>query len=355
MANETTLSAAPARVAAAADLAPTPPRTMAQRARPVQQLQRPLKFRSRPSRRDRWGYLFISPWVLGFLLFTAGPMLASIALSFTDYDMAAAHPVGLGNYADLLWRPNVIGGHGDPQLYKSLWNTFYYTALSVPLGLTGSLLLAVLLNQKLRALSFFRTAYYVPSLVPAVASSLLWIWILQPEKGLLNQFLLWIFDQWPVSLLHLAPPTWLQSEAWSKPSLVLMSLWGIGGARMIIFLAGLQGIGEQYYEAARIDGAGPLRTFRHVTLPLITPMIFFNLVLGVIAASQTFTQAYVMTNGGPNDSTLFYALYLYQRAFERLEMGKASAMAWILFLILLVFTLIQFNQSKKWVHYEGEE
>ncbi|HSV14539.1 MAG TPA: sugar ABC transporter permease [Tepidisphaeraceae bacterium] len=350
MANETL--SAPARVSAAAVPVPL---ALPGRATAAPHVRRPARFRPRPSRRDRWGYLFIAPWVIGFLLFTAGPMIASIALSFTDYDMAAARPVGLGNYADLLWRANPVGGHGDPQLYKSLWNTFYYTAFAVPLGLIGSLLLAVLLNQKLRGLSFFRTVYYVPSLVPAVASSLLWIWILQPEKGLLNQFLIWLFAQWPINALHLAPPAWLQSEAWSKPSLIVMSLWGIGGARMVIFLAGLQGIGEQYYEAAKIDGAGPIRTFRHVTLPLITPMIFFNLVLGVIAASQTFTTAYVMTNGGPNDSTLFYALYLYQSAFERLEMGKASAMAWILFTILLVFTLIQFNRSKKWVHYEGEE
>jgi multiple sugar transport system permease protein len=305
--------------------------------------------------RDRWGYLFIAPWIIGFLLFTAGPMLASIVLSFTDYDMASARPVGLGNYAELLWRTNSAGGRGDPQLYKSLWNTFYYAAFAVPLGLTGSLLLAVLLNQKLRGLSLFRTVYYVPSLVPAVASSLLWIWIFQPEKGLLNQFLARLFAFWPINHLHLVPPDWLHSNTWSKPSLVLMSLWAIGGSRMIIFLAGLQSIGEQYCEAAKIDGAGPLRTFRHVTLPLITPMIFFNLVLGIIGAFQTFTTAYVMTGGGPADSSLLYAMYLYQRAFERLELGKASAMAWILFLILLAFTIVQFNRSKKWVHYEGAE
>jgi multiple sugar transport system permease protein len=310
---------------------------------------------SKTSRRDRWGYAFILPWVIGFLLFTAGPMLASIVLSFTDYDMSTARPVGIGNYAELLWRANSAGGHGDPQLYKSLWNTFYYATLAVPLGLTGSLLLAVLLNQKLRAMSLFRTAFYVPSLVPAVAGSLLWIWLLQPERGLLNQFLAHLFHLWPISYLHLTPPDWLHSEAWSKPSLVLMSLWAVGGSRMIIFLAGLQNIGDQYYEAARIDGAGPLRTFVHITLPLMTPIIFFNLVLGVIGAFQTFTTAYIMTGGGPADSSLLYALYLYQRAFERLEMGKASAMAWILFVILLAFTIVQFNRSKRWVHYEGAE
>jgi multiple sugar transport system permease protein len=309
----------------------------------------------RPTKRDRWGYLFIAPWIIGFLIFTAGPMLVSIALSFTRYDMATAKPVGIDNYANLIWRPNLFGGHGDPQFYESLWNTFYYTIFAVPLGLTGSLLLAVLLNQKLKSLSFFRTVFYLPSLVPAVASSLLWLWILQPKIGLLNQVLLRLFALWPIDNLHLSPPRWLQSEVWSKPSLILMSLWTIGGSRMIIFLAGLQGISDNYYEAAKIDGAGALRTFRHITIPLITPMIFFNLVLGIIGAFQTFTTVFVTTNGGPNDSSLFYALYLYRCAFERLEMGKASAMAWILFLILLIFTALQFRQSKRWVHYEGAD
>ena len=318
---------------------------------------------------DNWGYVFILPWVIGFLLFTAGPMLASVVLSLTDYDLATARFVGVSNYAELIWRADPQGGWGDPRFYQSLWNTFYYTAFAVPLGLTGSLLLAMLLNQKLRAMPLFRTIYYLPSLVPAVASSLLWIWILQPEVGLLNQFLRWLFDTWPLEQLErlitvvfgraepfaFAAPKWLADESWSKPSLVLMSLWGIGGSRMIIFLAGLQSIGDQYYEAATIDGAGAWGKFRHVTLPLITPIIFFNLVLGVIGAFQTFTQAYIMTGGGPNDSTLLYALYLYRMAFEWFQMGKASAMAWILFAILLVFTYVQFSQSSRWVHYEGGE
>ena len=321
--------------------------------------------RWRTSRWDRWGYLFILPWVVGFLIFTAGPMVASIVLSLTDYDLASAKFVGADNYRQILWekRPaeavpeyvSMFGAQvpitrGDPRFWKSLWNTFFYTLFSVPLGLTGSLLLALLLNQKLRGLPIFRTIYYLPTLVPAVASSLLWIWILQPERGLLNQFLLWVSDSFS---LGLTPPRWLADPAWSKPSLILMSLWGIGGARMIIFLAGLQGIGDQYYEAARIDGANAWQRFRHVTLPLITPIIFFNLVLGVIGAFQTFTQAYIMTGGGPEDSTLFYALYLYRCAFELFEMGKASALAWILFVILLAFTYFQFRQSRRWVHYEG--
>jgi len=307
------------------------------------------------SRYDRWGYVFVAPWVIGFLVFTAGPMLASIVLSLTDYDLADAQFVGAGNYAELLWQPNIDGGRGDVRFWRSLWNTFYYTLFAVPLGLTGSLLLAMLLNQKLRGVAIFRTIYYLPSLVPAVASSLLWIWILQPEVGLMNQFLRWLFSLPGIDRLGLSPPGWLSDASWSKPSLILMSLWGIGGSRMIIFLAGLQGISDHYYEAATIDGAGAWGKFRHVTLPLITPIIFFNLVLGVIGAFQTFTTAFVMTRGGPEDSTLFYALYLYYCAFETFEMGKASAMAWILFVILLVFTWVQFNQSRRWVHYEGGE
>ncbi len=314
--------------------------------------------------RDAWGYFFIAPWIVGFLIFTAGPMVASFALSFTDYDMTTSKAgdgkgstryVGVENYQRILISANPDGSHGDPRFYKSLWNTFYYALFAVPLGLTGSLLLAILLNQKLRALPLFRTIYYLPTLVPAVASSLLWIWILQPDRGLLNTALRWLFATPVLSWAHLTPPGWLSDASWSKPSMVLMSLWGIGGSRMIIFLAGLQGIGDQYYEAARIDGAGPWGRFRHVTLPLITPILFFNLVLGVIGAFQTFTQAYILTGGGPEDSTLFYALYLYRCAFERFQMGKASALAWILFVILLLFTWFQFKRSKKWVHYEGGE
>jgi multiple sugar transport system permease protein len=291
--------------------------------------------------------------MIGFLLFTAGPMIASMVLSFTDYDLVSARFVGIQNYQQILWDRSPSGARGDPLFWQSLWNTFFYTLFAVPLGLTGSLLLAMLLNNRLRAIGLFRTVYYLPTLVPAVASSLLWIWILQPDVGLLNQFLSWLFSTPLLSWANLTPPKWLHSESWSKPSMILMSLWGIGGARMLIFLAGLQNISEHYYEAARIDGAGPLMRFRHVTLPLITPMIFFNLVLGVIGSFQTFTTAYVMTGGGPNNSTLFYALYLYRNAFEWFQMGKASALAWILFVILLAFTYLQFKRSRKWVHYEG--
>jgi multiple sugar transport system permease protein len=290
-------------------------------------------------RTDAWGYLFILPWIFGFLLFTVGPMLVSLALSFTTYNLAQVRYVGLHNYHYLLGR--------DPLFWKSLYNTAIYVAFSVPLGLTGSLLLAMLLDTNARGISVFRTVFYLPSLTPAVASSLLWMWLLHPDIGIIN-----------FALRHLGvthPPGWLQSESWALPSMVLMSLWGIGGARMIIFLAGLQGISEHYYEAAKIDGANAWQRFLHITLPLITPVIFFNLVLGVIGAFQVFTNAYIMTEGGPNNATLFYALYLYRNAFVYFKMGHASAMAWILFAILFVFTFIQFRRSRSWVHYEGGE
>jgi len=290
-------------------------------------------------RQSFWGFLFVLPWLVGFVVFTVGPMLASLALSFTRYDLVTIRPLGLYNYTYLFTK--------DPLFYRSLLNTAIYVAVSVPLGLTGSLLLAMLLDTRVRGISVFRTVYYIPSLTPAVASAILWMWVFHPDVGLLN-----------FALRHLgvgSPPGWLQSETWAMPALIVMSLWGIGGARMIIFLAGLQGIGEHYYEAAKIDGAGAVQRFFHITLPLITPVIYFNLVLGVIGGFQVFTSVYVMTEGGPNNATLMYALYLYRNAFVFFKMGRASAMAWVLFAILLAFTYVQFRQSRRWVHYEGGE
>jgi multiple sugar transport system permease protein len=202
----------------------------------------------------------------------------------------------------------------------------------------------MLLNQKVKGLPIFRTLFYLPSIVPAVASAILWQWIFNTDNGLLNTML---------GGIGFSPIQWLQDSRWAMPAFVLMSLWGVGGARMIIFLAGLQGISETYYEAAKLDGAGPWNRFRWITLPLLSPVMFFNVILGVIGSFQTFTQAYVITNGGPKNATLFYALYLYRNAFEYLKLGKASAMAWILFLILLVLTLVQFRAGRRWVYYEG--
>ncbi|MCW5940781.1 MAG: sugar ABC transporter permease [Fimbriimonadaceae bacterium] len=287
-------------------------------------------------RPDFWGFLFITPWLIGFLLFTAGPMISSLWLSFQKYNLADSEWVGLENYRRLLWH--------DPLFWTALRNTLLYALFSVPLGIVGSLAIALLLNQKVRGIPVFRTLFYLPSLVPSVASAILWSWVFNADYGLLNMGLSWV---------GLPTPQWLQDERWTLPAFVLMSLWGVGGARMIIFLAGLQGISETYYEAARIDGATNAQQFRHVTLPLLSPVMFFNLVLGVIGSFQVFTQAYVMTGGGPNNASLFYALYLFRNAFEYFKLGKASAMAWILFAILLALTLIQFKTSKRWVHYEG--
>lgn len=287
-------------------------------------------------RAERWGLLFISPWLLGFLLFTAGPMLASLALSFCKYDLHRLTFVGGENYRRLMTR--------DPLFWISLRNTVWYAIFSVPLGLAGSLAIALLLNQNVRGQRLFRTLFYLPTLVPAVASSLLWLWVLNTEHGILNYVL---------SRLGIQGPAYLEDPQWTLPAFVLMSLWGVGGGRMLIFLAGLQGISESYYEAARLDGATTWQQFRYVTLPMLSPTIFFNLILGIIGSFQVFTSAYVMTNGGPNNASLFYVLYLFRNAFEYFKLGKASAMAWILFALLLAFTGIQFRQARKWVYYEG--
>ncbi|MGC4043733.1 MAG: sugar ABC transporter permease [Armatimonas sp.] len=285
-----------------------------------------------------WGLALISPWLIGFLLFTAGPMLASLYLSFCKYDLHTLSFVGTKNYEVLLTR--------DPLFYKSLTNTMLYVLFSVPLGLTGSLLIAVLLNQKVKGLPIFRTMFYLPSLVPAVASSLVWLWVFHPDAGILN---------FGLSKLGIKGPAWLMDPKTALSSLVLMSLWGIGGGRMLIFLAGLQGISDELYEAAQLDGAKGWASFRHITLPMLSPTIFFNLILGIIGSFQVFTSAYIMTGGGPDNATLMYVLYLYNNAFRYFKLGKASAMAWILFAILLAFTLVQFKNSSKWVYYEGGE
>lgn len=284
-----------------------------------------------------WGFLFITPWLFGFLGLTAGPMLASLWISLQKYDLTTMQFVGAENYRRLLFV--------DPLFWKSVHVTLLYACLSVPLGIAGSLTLALLLNQKVRGIPVFRALFYLPSLVPAVATAILWNWIFNANTGALNLIL---------GYFGFGGPQWLQDEKWTIPAFVIMSLWGVGGGRMIIFLAGLQGISETYYEAARIDGATTWQQFRNVTLPLLSPVMFFNVILGTIGAFQVFTTAYVMTNGGPNNGSLFYALYLFRNAFEYFKLGKASAMAWLLFLFLLVLTLVQFVGSKRWVHYEGE-
>jgi len=289
------------------------------------------------------GYLFIAPWLIGFLVFTLGPVVATVIFSLSDYQiLQPARWIGWENYQELLTK--------DPIFWKSLYNTFYYMLGSVPLGLAIALGLALLVQGSIKGVSVFRTAFYLPTIVPIVASAILWLWILNPEFGLLNALL---------AKLGIRGPLWLASEQWSKPSLILMSLWGVGGT-MIIYIAGLESIPRDLYEAAQLDGANGWQQFRHITLPMLSPAIFFTLIIGIITAIQVFTQVYVMTfrdyvYGGPADSTLFYVLYLFRNAFGYLKMGYASAMAWILFWVILALTLIQFRLARRWVFYAGEE
>ncbi len=297
----------------------------------------------RPKDNRLTGYLFIAPWLLGFLIFTAGPMVASLLLSFTSWTMLSPPSwVGLENFERLL-------GH-DPLFVRSLWNTVFYVVLSVPLSTCLALGLALLLDRNVRGMSIFRTIFFLPSVTNVVAVSILWLWIFNPEFGLLNTAL---------RAIGIEGPLWLQSETWAKPALVLMSLWGVGGS-MIIFLAALQGVPRELHEAAELDGAGSMQRFFHITVPMISPALFFSLVMGLIGGFQVFTQAFVMTGtaqpgseGGPNNATLFIVLYLYKKAFMDFKMGYASAIAWALFFIILVLTLVQKRFGQRWVHYEA--
>jgi len=298
------------------------------------------RFRSMsPAKRNTLSfYLFIAPWMLGFIAFTLGPIIASFGLSFTQYDMMLAPKyVGLQQYQRLF---------ADPLFYTSLSNTLFIVALAVPTSMISSFLVALLLNQKVRGMAAYRTAYYIPSIVPAVASAALWMYLLQPQWGVVNGLL---------QAIGLPAPGWLASQAWAKPAIVLVMVWGSGGT-MIIYLAGLQDIPEALYEAAEIDGAGRWGKLRHVTLPLMTPTIFFTLVMSIISTFQVFAVIFVLTDGmgGPVNSTLVYLIYIYRNAFVFFKMGYTSAMSWVLFLIILVLTLIQFRMAPLWVYYEAE-
>ena len=283
------------------------------------------------------GYLYISPWIVGFLVFTLGPMLASLYYSLTTYNiLSEPHFSGLANYVAIFTH--------DRLFRVALSRTAYYAVASVALGVGGSLLLAVLLDQRLKGVSVWRTLYFLPSLTPIVASALLWGWIFHPQFGILNYLL---------AKVGLPGPGWLASTEWAMPALIIMALWGgLGGGRMIIFIAGLQGVPAELYEAANIDGAGTWSRFRHVTLPLLTPTIFFNTVVGIIGSFSVFTVAYVATGGGPANATYFYVFHIFNRAFKDLDMGYAAALAWIFFLILMVFTAVQFAMQRYWVYYE---
>lgn len=297
----------------------------------------PPRRRQRSVRREEIeGYIAIAPWLIGFVVFTVGPIIASLVLSFTHYDaIGSPRWAGLANFRNLA---------EDPRFFQSLKVTGAYSALALPLGLVGGLSLSLMLNLRLPGINFFRTLFYLPSVIAGVAVSALWLWIYQPEFGLLNYLL---------GLVGIQGPDWLGDPGTALYALVMMSLWGIGGGA-VIYLAGLQNIPPHLYDAAKVDGAGVFQRFAHITLPLLSPTIFFLLVTGVIGSFQVFTNVAILTRGGPEDSTLLYMYYLYQSGFQNFEFGYASAVAWIGAIISLVLALVVFRTQAVWVHYEAE-
>jgi len=291
-----------------------------------------------PWRNEISGMFFASPAILGVLIFTIGPMVYSLYMSFTDFSgTSVPNWIGIENYA------RMFSGR-DPYFYKALGVTIYYVLLAVPTSIAFSFLLALLLNRNMKGKSFFRTIFYLPSIVPVIAISFIWMWLLNPDLGLANEVL---------RALGLPTSMWIYGEKTVVPSLALMNLWTAGSVT-VIFLAGLQNVPRHLHEAIEIDGGGSWAKLVHVTIPMMTPTIFFNLVLGLINGFQIFSQAYVMTDGGPNNASLFYVFYLYREAFQFSRMGSASAIAWVLFLIIMVCTVLIFRTSGNWVYYEGE-
>ncbi|MFQ3549594.1 MAG: extracellular solute-binding protein [Armatimonadota bacterium] len=309
-------------------------------------------YHSKRLRKEAYQFLaFSSPWIIGFIVFTFGATIAALIFSFSKWDaISSARYIGFRNYTDMLT--------ADPRFYKSLFVTFYYAIFSIPFALVGGLCVSLLMNKKLFGIRLFRTIYYMPVVITGVATSVLWQYIFNPTTGLLNRFLqmnvIPIIGKDGITFepLWSTPPDWLLDPSWAMPAFIIMGLWSVGGS-MIIYLAALQGVPEELYESATLDGANSWNSFWNVTLPLLTPAIFYQLVTGTMYSLQMFTQAYIMTNGGPEDATLFYALYLFRNAFEFMKLGYASAMAWILFIIVMIITLIQLKMAKRWVYYEG--
>ncbi len=281
--------------------------------------------------------IFLFPWLVGFIGYSIYPIIISLYYSFCQYDVLQIPMyIGFNNYYEILFN--------DPYFWKSISNTFFYTLFRVPSNIILSLIIAISINKISRGGSIFRTAYFIPSLVSGVALSVIWMWIFNPQIGLLNLIL---------KFFGLSEPMWLQDPSWSKPALIIMSFWSAGGGRMLIFLAALRNIPPKLYEAFKLDGGSSFQSFFHITLPMISPIIFLWSIVEVIASMQVFTEAFIMTKGGPVDSTLFYNLYLYNKAFQDFNMGYASALAWLLLIITLIITSIQFKMSKKYVYYEG--
>ncbi len=283
------------------------------------------------------GMLFIAPWLIGFLLFTVYPILASAYYSLTRYDIVRpAKFIGMANYNEILFTDNVFK--------IVLGNTLYMVILGVPISLAVAFVLAVLLNVKMRFRSLFRTIFFIPSIVPVVASAMIWLWLYNPRYGLLNSFL---------ASVGLQAIPWLSSTTLAKPSLIIVQAWAQGSA-IVIFLAALQDVPRSLYDAATVDGANRYQQFWHVTVPMCTPAILFNLLMGLIATFQSFTLPWLLTSGGPNQATEFYGIYLYRNAFLFFKMGYASALAWLLFLIIVAFTVVIFRTTARWVYYGGE-
>ncbi len=298
--------------------------------------------RSLRHRQVRVGLLFVSPWILGFLAFYLYPFFATLYYSFTTF-------TGVGN-AKIVGFANYSGLFHDGEFHTALFNTMYYTAFEVPFSTIAAIGLALLLNMKVKGQAFYRTVFYIPSIVPLVASCLIFVWIFEPSFGIVNSIL---------SDVHIQGPAWFASITWSKPTLILLGLWGLGQP-MVIYLAALQGVPQEMYEVAALEGAGPWQRLRHVTLPMISPVILFNMILSLVLSIQYFSQAYIIESnppggGGPGTSTEFYVVYLYQQAFQDLHLGYASAMAFILFVIVLLITIALFKWSARWVYYANEE
>lgn len=285
------------------------------------------------------GYIFIFPWLFGLVTFTAGPLLFSLFASFTNYNITSKMDfIGLSNYIRMFTN--------DSLFWISLGNTLYFVAFSVPLTTIGAVLISVLMNQKVPGMRIFRTIYYLPAVLSGVGVYLLWMQLLSPNTGLINTILSWVGIQ---------GPAWLFDPNWTKPAIIFMSLWKVGGS-MLLYLASMQGVPQTLYEAAEIDGANPFRRFWHITLPMITPIIFFDVVTSTIGGFQVFQEAYVMTEngeGGPANSLVFFNLHMWNKAFEVFDMGYAMGMSWILFVIIFILTLINLKLAPRWVHYEG--
>lgn len=298
--------------------------------------------RTRVSRRQLkqwlWGYLFVSPVVLGLLIFTLWPMLMSLYYSFTKYDLLSPPRwIGINNY---LW---LFSDRPDAKFLGSLWVTVKYSLISVPLNMLVSLLLALVLNQELRGVSFYRAVFYIPAMVPIVAAAILFSDLYNVKYGIINSAL---------RAVGLPPSTWATRSDTALQALIIMNLWGVG-AGTVIWLAGLKGVPRELYEAASIDGANLFQRIRSITIPLISPVIFFNLIMGIITALQSFANAYVLTSGGPENATMFSVLYVFNLAFKEFAMGRAAAVAWVLFALIGLLTLVVFKTSG-WVYYDGE-